>query len=130
MKQRKLKYIPPNKLKRINSLLDITQIYSLEFLPNKVKNIQNINGDYKEKVNNLLSIIDNILLLKQKKLLLYKLKVVIFVKFIYKLIIIIFFNKLGLSKKENTFSNEIFLLDDKMDINIDNFKNFDDSKDI
>ena len=111
-------------------MLDITQIYSLEFLPNKVKNIQNINGDYKEKVNNLLSIIDNILLLKQKKLLLYKLKVVIFVKFIYKLIIIIFFNKLGLSKKENTFSNEIFLLDDKMDINIDNFKNFDDSKDI
>ena len=129
-KQKKLKYIPPNKLKRINSLLDITQIYSLEFLPNKVKNIQNINGDYKEKVNSLLSIIDNILLLKQKKLLLYKLKVVIFVKFIYKLIIIIFFNKLGLSKKENTFSNEIFLLDDKLDINIDNFKNFDDSKDI
>ena len=46
------------------------------------------------------------------------------------MIIIIFFNKLGLSKKENTFSNEIFLLDDKLDINIDNFKNFDDSKDI
>ncbi len=129
-KQRKLKYISPNKLKKINSLLDIENIYSFEFLPNKVNNMPNIDGYSKGEVNNLFTIIDNILLLKQKKIFLYKLKVVNFVKYIHKLIITIFFNKLGLSKKENTFSNEIFLLDDKMDINIDNFKNFDDSKDI
>jgi len=129
-KQRKLKYIPPNKLKRINSLLQNSQIYSFQFLSNKVNYIQNVDGDFKEKVNILIYNIDNILLLKQKRLFLDNLKVVYFVKFIYKLIISIFLNKLRLSKNDKTFSNDIFLLDDKMDINIDNFKNFDDSKDI
>lgn len=129
-KQRKLKYIPPNKLKRINSLLQNSQIYSFQFLSNKVNDIQNVDGNFKEKINIFIYNIDNILLIKQKRFFLYNLKAAYFVKIIYKLIISIFLHKLRLRKNDKTLSNEIFLLDDKMDINIDNFKNFDDSKDI
>ena len=129
-KQRKLKYISPNKLKRINSLLQNSQIYSFQFLSNKVNDIRNVDGNFKEKINIFIYNIDNILLIKQKRLFLYNLKVAYFVKILYKLIISIFLHKLRLRKNDKTLSNEIFLLDDKMDINIDNFKNFDDSKDI
>ena len=129
-KQRKLKYIPPNNLKRINSLLQNSQIYSFQFLSNKVNDIRNVDGNFKEKINIFIYNIDNILLIKQKRFFLYNLKAAYFVKIIYKLIISIFLHKLRLRKNDKTLSNEIFLLDDKMDINIDNFKNFDDSKDI
>ena len=37
----------------------------------------------------------------------------------------IFFNKLGSIKKEKSYSSDIFLLDDKLNINIDNFQKLD-----
>ena len=85
-------------------------------------NIQKI----RKKIKNFADIIYNAFILKLKRLLFYKLKGVILIKYTEKLIKIIFFNKLGSLKREKSYSNEIFLLDDKLNINIDNFQKLDD----
>jgi hypothetical protein len=113
--KRKIKNISEKQLNYINNSLSITQIYSYEYLSNKLSNI--------EKINIIVEILNNIIILKEKKIFLYILKIIKLMNCIEKIIKIIILNKLGRRKKEIKISNDIFLLDDKMVINLDNFNN-------
>ena len=125
-RKQKSKNIDEKNLQKINDLLNITQIYSLEYLSKKT----NINSELEVKIKNMVEILENVIVNKEKRIL-YQLKLIKFVKCIEKLIKILIFKKLGFSKtKENTYSNDIFLLDDKMVINVDNFTNLDYDKDM
>ena len=122
-KKRRLKSITQNKLKDVNNLLSITQIYSFEYLSNNLT----ILG----KFDNLEEILNYVFTVKEKKLLLNKLKMIKLIKYIEKMIKIIILNKLGMPKNEiKSNSNEVFLLDDKIVINMDNFNNLDYVKDV
>jgi hypothetical protein len=122
-KKRRLQSITQNKLKDVNNLLSITQIYSFEYLSNNLT----ILG----KFDNLAEILNYVFTVKEKKLLLNKLKMIKLIKYIEKMIKIIILNKLGMPKNEiKSNSNEVFLLDDKMVINTDNFNNLDYVKDV
>jgi len=103
------------QLNYINNSLSITQIYSYEYLSNKLSKI--------EKINIIFEILNNIIILNEKKFFLYILKIIKFMNCVEKIIKIIILNKLGRRKKEIKISNDIFLLDDKMVINLDNFNN-------
>lgn len=131
-KQRRSQNAWHGKIKKINELLEETQIYSFEYISEKIKNISFINDESnnKEKAKYICEIINDIFILKQKQILLRNLKAINMIKCIEKFIKIIFFNKIGLSMKEKTISNENFLLDDKIDINTDNFKNLDFGEDL
>ena len=124
-KQRKLKNNSLIKLQKINELLEITQIFSFEYLSNKIDNL-----DESQRTKIFVEYFNDIFILKRKKFLLEILKLIKLIKCLEKLVKSIFFNKLVISIKENTFSNDAFLLDDKMDINIDNFKNSDYDNDV
>ena len=103
--------------------MSITQIYSFEYLSNNLT----ILG----KFDNLEEILNYVFTVKEKKLFLNKLKMIKLIKYIEKMIKIIILNKLGMPKNEiKSNSNEVFLLDDKMVINIDNFNNLDYVKDV
>ena len=119
-KQRKLRNIYEKNLHKINKLLEETKIYSYEYLSNKNNDLISEEFNNEEKINTLVGFIMDVFIFKQKKVLIYKLKLINLIKCIEKFIKIIFFNKLALSMKDNTFSNDNFLLDNKMDINIDN----------
>ena len=121
--KRRLKTITQKKLKDVNNLLSTTQIYSFEYLSNNLTIL--------EKFDNLAEILNYVFTVKEKKLLLNKLKMIKLIKYIEKMIKIIILNKLGMPKNEiKSNSNEVFLLDDKMVINIDNFNNLDYVKDV
>ena len=113
--KRKIKNISEMQLNYINNSLSITQIYSYEYLSNKLSK--------NEKINIIVEILNNIIILKEKKIFLYILKIIKLMNCIEKIIKIIILNKLGRRKKEIKISNDIFLLDDKMVINLDNFNN-------
>ena len=113
--KRKIKNISEKQLNYINNSLSITQIYSYEYLSNKLSKI--------EKINIIVEILNNIIIFKEKKFFLYILKTIKFMNCVEKIIKIIILNKLGRRKKEIKISNDIFLLDDKMVINLDNFNN-------
>ena len=113
--KRKIKNISEKQLNYINNSLSITQIYSYEYLSNKLSK--------NEKINIIVEILNNIIILKEKKIFLYILKIIKLMNCIEKIIKIIILNKLGRRKKEIKISNDIFLLDDKMVINLDNFNN-------
>ena len=113
--KRKIKNISEKHLNYINNSLSITQIYSYEYLSNKLSK--------NEKINIIVEILNNIIILKEKKIFLYILKIIKLMNCIEKIIKIIILNKLGRRKKEKKISNDIFLLDDKMVINLDNFNN-------
>ena len=121
--KRKLKNISQTQLNDINNSLTITQIYSYEYLSDELSKI--------EKVNNIVEILNFIFITKEKKIFLYILKVIKLVKCLDKILKIISLNKLGIPKKETkSYSNDIFLFDDKMVINVDNFNNLDYNKDV
>ena len=113
--KRKIKNISEKQLNYINNSLSITQIYSYEYLSNKLSK--------NEKINIIVEILNNIIILKEKKIFLYILKIIKLMNCIEKIIKIIIWNKLGRRKEEIKISNDIFLLDDKMVINLDNFNN-------
>ena len=113
--KRKIKNISEKQLNYINNSLSITQIYSYEYLSNKLSK--------NEKINIIVEILNNIIILKEKKIFLYILKINKFMNCVEKIIKIKILNKLGRRKKEINISNDIFLLDDKMVINLDNFNN-------
>ena len=125
-KKKRIRRVSDQQIQNINKLLDITQIYSFEYTKNKEKNFLCQKEKLEENIKNFVDIISNRYILKLKRLLFYKLKGVILIKYTEKLIKIIFFNKLGSLKREKSYSNEIFLLDDKLNINIDNFQKLDD----
>ena len=124
-KQKRIRNISEHHIQKINESLDITQIYSFEYINNKEKNFLNKKEELEEKIKNFDKIISKVFILKFKRLLLYKLKAVIFIKYIERIMKKIFFNKLGSIKKEKSYSSDIFLLDDKLNINIDNFQKLD-----
>ena len=124
-KQRKSKNNSLIKPQKINESLEITQIFSFEYLSNKIDNL-----DESQRTKIFVEYFNDIFILKRKKFLLEILKLIKLIKCLEKLVKSIFFNKLVISIKENTFSNDAFLLDDKMDINIDNFKNSDYDNDV
>ena len=125
-KKKRIRKVSGQQIQKINKSLDITQIYSFEYTKNKEKNFLCQKEKLEEKIQNFADNISNAFILKLKRLLFYKLKGVILIKYTEKLIKIIFFNKLGSLKREKSYSNEIFLLDDKLNINIDNFQKLDD----
>ena len=121
--KRKLKNISQTQLNDINNSLTITQIYSYEYLSDELSK--------SEKVNNIVEILNFIFITKEKKVFLYILKVIKLVKCLDKILKIISLNKLGIPKKETkSYSNDIFLFDDKMVINVDNFNNLEYNKDV
>ena len=124
-KQKRIRNISEHHIQKINESLDITQIYSFEYINNKEKNFLNKKEELEEKIKNFDKIISKVFILKFKRLLLYKLKAVIFIKYIERIMKKIFFNKLGSIKKEKSYSSDIFFLDDKLNINIDNFQKLD-----
>ena len=84
-----------------------------------------------EKFDNLAKIMNYVFAVKEKKLFFNKLKMIKLIKCIEKMIKIIILNKLGMPKNDiKSNQNEVFLLDDKMVINIDNFNNLDYVKDV
>ena len=111
--KRKIKNISQTYLNNINNSLSITQIYSYEYLSNNFPKI--------EKINNIIKILNYIITSREKKAFLYTLKIIKLMKCVEKIIKIIILNKLGKPIKESITSNDIFLLDDKMVINLDNF---------
>ena len=135
-KQRRCRNISEKHLLKINNSLNISQIYSFEYLSNKSDNILNqkeklaIIPRDEEKIKNIFDIIDNIYILKEKRLLIYILKVIKLVMNINKIIKMNIFRKIGLTiKDERKLSSGIFLLDDKMIFSTDNFDNLKDEKD-
>ena len=135
-KQRRCENISEEHLLKINNSLNISQIYSFEYLSNKSDNIfnqkekQTIISREEEKIKNIFDIIDNIYILKEKRLLIYILKVIKLVININKIIKMNIFRKIGLTiKDERKLSSGIFLLDDKMIFSTDNFDNLKDEKD-
>ena len=117
-----------NELQRINSVLKITQIYSLEYLPSKTnEKLAPITEEEKEKnpIINMINVFHNLFILKKEKEFIYKLKVINICKVITKIINLIIVKKMKLVNKneEITCTNDIFLVDDKMVINIDNIRN-------
>ena len=135
-KQRRCRNISEKHLLKINNSLNISQIYSFEYLSNKSNNILNqkeklaIIPRDEEKIKNIFDIIDNIYILKEKRLLIYILKVIKLVININKIIKMNIFRKIGLTiKDERKLSSGIFLLDDKMIFSTDNFDNLKDQKD-
>ena len=135
-KQRRCRNVSEKHLLKINNSLNISQIYSFEYLPNKSDNIlnqkekQTINSREEEKIKNIFDIIDNIYILKEKRLLIYILKVIKLVMNINKIIKMNIFRKIGLTiKDQRKLSSGIFLLDDKMIFSTDNFDNLKDEKD-
>ena len=135
-KQRRCRNISEKHLLKINNSLNISQIYSFEYLSNKSDNILNqkeklaIIPRDEEKIKNIFDIIDNIYILKEKRLLIYILKVIKLVMNINKIIKMNIFRKIGLTTKdERKLSSGIFLLDDKMIFSTDNFDNLKAEKD-
>ena len=126
-RKQKSKKNEQKNLEKMNNLLSITQIYSFEYLSNN----SNINTELEEKIIIMVETIENIFINKEEKRVLYQLKLIKMVKCIEKLIKILIFKKLRLSnRKDSNFSNGLFLLDDKIVINIDNFSNSDVDKNI
>ena len=135
-KQRRCRNISEKHLLKINNSLNISQIYSFEYLSNKSDNILNqkeklaIIPRDEEKIKNIFDIIDNIYILKEKRLLIYILKVIKLVMNINKIIKMNIFRKIALTAKDGRkLSSGIFLLDDKMIFSTDNFDNLKDEKD-
>ena len=91
--KRKFKNISKSQINNINNSLNITQIYSYEYLSNKLSKI--------EKINNIVEILNYIIIIKQKKFFLYILKIIKLMKCTEKIIKIIILNKLGRRKKRN-----------------------------
>jgi len=113
-------------ISKINSKLKLTQIYSLQYLSNRVK-LPSIEEEEKENYQliNLIGCIHKFFIFKNEKEFIYKLKVINLIKTILKKMKLIVIKKLKLlnKHKEKNSNNDIFLLDEKMVIDIDNIRN-------